>query len=141
MSLKTFIVKQAAKVVTKNLQKQAEHAVEYQEKIMQELVKECRNTVFGHDHGFDKIKDYSSYKTHVPVLDYEDMKGYIERINNGELNILWKGRPKYYAKTSGTTSGTKYIQLTKESIPNHFGTARNAVFNYMATTGKADFMD
>ena len=59
----------------------------------------------------------------------------------GEKNVLWKGRPKYYAKTSGTTSGTKYIPLTKESIPNHFGTARNAVFNYMATTGKADFMD
>jgi hypothetical protein len=141
MSLKTFIVKQAAKAITKNLQKQAEHAVEYQEKTMQKLVKEGRNTVFGHDHGFDKIKDYSTYKTQVPVLDYEDMKGYIERINNGELNILWKGRPKYYAKTSGTTSGTKYIPLTKESIPNHFGTARNAVFNYMATTGKADFMD
>jgi hypothetical protein len=124
MSLKSYIVKQAAKVMTKNLQKQAEHAVEYQEKIMQKLVKKSQKTLFGHDHGFEKIKDYSSYKAQVPVLDYEDMKGYIERINNGEKNVLWKGRPKYYAKTSGTTSGTKYIPLTKESIPNHFGTAR-----------------
>jgi hypothetical protein len=141
MSFKSFLVKQAAKVVTKTIQKQAEKAVEYQKKIMHTLIKEGKNTVFGHDHGFEKIKDYNSFKAQVPIADYEDFKGYIERINAGEMNVLWKGRPKYYAKTSGTTSGTKYIPLTKESIPNHFGTARNAIFNYMSSTGNADFLD
>ena len=141
MSFKSFLVKQAAKVVTKTIQKQAEKAVEYQKKIMHMLIKEGKNTVFGHDHGFEKIKDYNSFKAQVPIADYEDFKGYIERINAGEMNVLWKGRPKYYAKTSGTTSGTKYIPLTKESIPNHFGTARNAIFNYMSSTGNADFLD
>jgi len=141
MSFKAFLVRQAAKVATRTMQKQADKALEYQEKIMYKLVKEGRNTVYGHDHHFEKIKDYQSFKAQVPIVDYEDLRGYIERINAGEMNILWKGRPKYYAKTSGTTSGTKYIPLTKESIPNHFGTARNAIFNYMATTGKSDFLN
>ncbi len=141
MSFKTFIVKAAANFITKKKQKEANKAVQYQEKIMEELVKVGKTTAYGKDHGFEKIKDYESFKQQVPIIDYEAMRPYIERINQGESNILWKGRPKYYAKTSGTTSGAKYIPLTKESIPNHFGTARNAVFNYVASTKQAKFLD
>jgi hypothetical protein len=141
MSLKSLIVKQAAKFVTGIISSQAKNAVEYQRKIMLDLVKGAKNTSFGKDHHFEKISDYESFKQQVPVADYEDLRKYIDQINKGESDVLWKGRPKYYAKTSGTTSGTKYIPLTKDSIPNHFGTARNAVFNYIATTGKADFLD
>jgi hypothetical protein len=141
MSFKSFIVKQAAKFVTGIISSQAKNAVDFQRKIMLDLVKGARNTSFGKDHHFEKISDYENFKQQVPVADYEDLRKYIDQINKGESDVLWKGRPKYYAKTSGTTSGTKYIPLTKESIPNHFGTARNAVFNYIATTGKADFLD
>ena len=141
MSFKSLIVKQAAKFVTGIISSQAKNAVEYQRKIMLDLVKGAKNTSFGMDHHFEKISDYESFKQQVPVADYEDLRKYIDQINKGESDVLWKGRPKYYAKTSGTTSGTKYIPLTKDSIPNHFGTARNAVFNYIATTGKADFLD
>jgi hypothetical protein len=59
----------------------------------------------------------------------------------GERDVLWKGNPKFFAKTSGTTSGSKFIPLTKDSIPNHFGTARNAVFHYIASSGNVGFMD
>ena len=141
MSVKSFIVKLAAKFITGTIDSQAKNAVYYQRKIMLNLVKDARKTAFGKDHQFEKINDYESFKQQVPVADYEDLRKYIDRINNGESDVLWKGRPKYYAKTSGTTSGTKYIPLTKDSIPNHFGTARNAVFNYISTTGKADFLD
>ncbi|MEM6964058.1 MAG: GH3 auxin-responsive promoter family protein, partial [Bacteroidota bacterium] len=88
-----------------------------------------------------KIQSYAAFKDQVPVRDYEGLKGYIEKIKNGQSDVLWKGKPKYFAKTSGTTSGVKYIPLTKESIPNHFGTARNALFNYYARTGKGNFLD
>ena len=141
MSIKSALVKQAARIVTKIIRKQSNKALDYQQAIMHKLVKVGQKTAYGKDHQFEKIKDYASFKQQVPVLDYEDMRPYIERINAGEADVLWRGRPKYYAKTSGTTSGTKYIPLTKDSIPNHFGTARNSVFNYISQTGKLDFMD
>ena len=101
----------------------------------------CRQrNCIGKDHNFDTIKSYDDFKNCVKINDYEAFRPYIDRIVQGESNVLWKGVPKYFAKTSGTTSGAKYIPLTKESIPNHFGTARNALFNYLTKSGKADFM-
>jgi len=141
MSLKTKIVYPIAKLLSKKVERDASNALECQEKIRQKLVQTAKKTLFGKDHQFAEINSYEDFKQRVPLADYEALKPYIDRINAGESDVLWKGKPNYYAKTSGTTSGTKYIPLTKESIPNHFGTARNAVFHYVATTGKADFMD
>src|SRR5690606_6191984 len=81
------------------------------------------------------------FKNAVPVRDYEDLKGYIAHLKAGEPDILWPGKPLYFAKTSGTTSGTKYIPITKESIPNHINSARNSILSYIAETGKAEFLD
>lgn len=141
MSLKTKIVYPIAKLLSKKVEREASNALQCQEKIRQKLVRTAKHTLFGRDHQFAQIKSYKDFKERIPLADYEDLKPYIYRINAGQANVLWKGKPKYYAKTSGTTSGAKYIPLTKESIPNHFGTARNAVFHYVAKTGKADFMD
>lgn len=141
MSLKSLIIKQVAHVVTNKIDKAANQALEHQEKIRRNLVKTAAQTVFGKDHQFEQIKDYLSFKQQIPIADYENLRPYIEQINQGEKNVLWLDQPKYYAKTSGTTSGAKYIPLTKASIPNHFGTARNAIFNYISKTGKADFLD
>lgn len=77
----------------------------------------------------------------MPVKDYEALKPYIERVLHGEENILWKGKPAYFAKTSGTTSGTKYIPITKDSVPNHINSARNALLSYVHETGKGQFLD
>ena len=64
---------------------------------------------------------------------------YIDKIKEGKHNVLWPGKPIYLAKTSGTTSGAKYIPITADSIPNHINTARNALLSYIATSGNADF--
>ncbi len=114
-------------------------AVEDQKRILKELLKTGRKTDFGADHQFDKINTYEEFRQAIPVRDYEKFKPYIEKIKEGKHNVLWKGLPIYFAKTSGTTSGVKYIPISKESIPNHINTARNALLCYMAETGNTQF--
>lgn len=116
-------------------------AVEHQEAIMLQLVREAAGTQFGRDHHFSSIKDHSDFIANVPVSDYEGLKPYIEKILAGEADILWKGKPLYLAKTSGTTSGVKYIPLTKASVPNHINSARNALLFYIHETGNSDFVN
>ena len=115
------------------------YAVEDQQRIFQELIKSATKTDFGKEHRFDKIKSHKDFINNVPIRDYEKFKDYIEKIKSGKHNVLWKGTPIYFAKTSGTTSGVKYIPITKESIPNHINTARNALLCYMAESGNAQF--
>jgi len=116
-----------------------ETAVTDQEAIFKELVKTARNTEFGKDHGFESIQNYDDFKKKVPVRDYEQLKPYIEKIKEGRQNVLWKGKPIYLAKTSGTTSGVKYIPITKDSIPNHINSARDALLCYIAESGNSEF--
>jgi hypothetical protein len=93
------------------------------------------------DHHFDQIQTPADFAQQVPVRDYEELKPYVERVVKGGENVLWKGKPLYFAKTSGTTSGAKYIPLTKESMPYHIEAARNAILHYIHETGNADFVD
>jgi hypothetical protein len=141
MGWKSFLIKPFAKKIARDIDRWSARAVEEQERIFQELIKVGRTTAFGKDHDFDGIYTYDDFKERVALRDYEGLRPYVDRIREGESNVLWKGRPRYFAKTSGTTSGVKYIPLTKESIPNHFGTARNALFNYYARTGKGKWLD
>lgn len=141
MGLRAFLTKPFAKYIARSIDRWSAEAVAAQEKIFQDLMKGARHTTFGQDHGFDRIDDYEAFKNQVPIRDYEGLRPYIEKIKEGQSDVLWKGRPRYFAKTSGTTSGVKYIPLTKESIPNHFGTARNALFNYYARSGKGKWLD
>ncbi|HEY5771731.1 MAG TPA: GH3 auxin-responsive promoter family protein, partial [Chitinophagaceae bacterium] len=112
-----------------------------QENILQQLIKVGKGTEYGKSLGLDKVTKYEEFKQSVPIQDYEQMRPWIDKIKEGKHNILWKGRPIYLAKTSGTTSGTKYIPITKDSIPNHINTARNALLCYMAETGNTRFAD
>ncbi|MDB5197671.1 MAG: hypothetical protein JWP88_2042, partial [Flaviaesturariibacter sp.] len=112
-----------------------------QDNTFKSLLKIGKTTEFGADHGLKDVSDYAAYKQAVPIRDYEAFKPYIEKIKSGKHNVLWKGQPIYFAKTSGTTSGVKYIPITKESIPNHINTARNALLLYMAETGNTAFAD
>lgn len=116
-------------------------ALQDQDNILKELLKVGRTTEFGRDHQLANAAAYAEFKQAVPIRDYEAFKPYIEKVKEGKHNILWKGLPIYFAKTSGTTSGVKYIPITKESIPNHINTARNALLNYMAETGNSAFAD
>ncbi len=132
MKIKSFLAKPFASYIYKGIRKGMLTAVADQEIILKELVKTGRNTEFGKLAHFDKVNTFEEYKEAVPIRDYEQLKPFIEQIKEGKHNVLWKGKPIYLAKTSGTTSGTKYIPITKESIPNHINTARNALLCYMA---------
>jgi len=116
-------------------------AVADQENMLQQLIKVGKSTEYGKSLALDKVTKYEEFKQAVPIQDYEQMRPWIDKIKEGKHNILWKGRPIYFAKTSGTTSGTKYIPITKDSIPNHINTARNALLCYMAETGNTRFAD
>ena len=139
MSIKSSLAKPFANYIFNRLQKGIASAVQDQEAILQQLIKVGKNTQFGKDHGFDSIKTYDDFKQQVPLRDYEGLKPYIEKIKEGKHNVLWKGKPLYFAKTSGTTSGVKYIPISKDSIDNHIDTARNALLCYIAQKGNADF--
>ncbi len=141
MAFRSLLVRPFAQYIARSIARWSANAVERQEKTMQQLVKKAANTAFGRDHDFSKIKTYEDFKRAVPIRDYEDLKPYIERVKAGERDVLWPGLPAYFAKTSGTTSGVKYIPMSKESTPLHFGTARNAAFNFFAQTGKGDWLD
>jgi hypothetical protein len=141
MKIKSFLAKPFAGYIYKQIKKSRETAVEDQQSILNELVKSAAKTVFGKEHGFEDIKSAEDFSRQVPIRDYEEFKPYIEKIKEGKHNILWKGQPIYFAKTSGTTSGIKYIPITKDSIPNHINTARNALLCYMSETGNTKFAD
>ena len=141
MSLKSFAAKIFAKYIKRQTQSWASRPVETQQKVFQQLIQQAKNTSFGKDHSFDKIQSTQDFAQQVPIRDYEELKPYVNQVVEGKADILWPGKPLYFAKTSGTTSGAKYIPLTKESMPTHINGARNAILNYIAETGKADFVD
>ncbi len=141
ISIKSALAKPFAKRVYKNIQKWAKNPLETQEKVFQELISEATQTQFGKDHDFISINSHKDFAKRVPVRDYEDLKPYVERVVAGEEDVLWKGKPIYFAKTSGTTSGSKYIPITKESMPFHVQSARNAILMYIHETGNTKFVD
>jgi hypothetical protein len=140
-SLKSALAKPFAKTVKKSVLKWANNPIETQDKVFQHLISEAVNTHFGKDHDFISINNHDDFVKRVPVRDYEELKPYVERVVAGEEDILWKGKPLYFAKTSGTTSGSKYIPITKESMPTHVEAARNAILMYIAETGNSKFVD
>ncbi len=141
MSLKSVSAKIFSKIVALRIQKWAKNPVETQQKVFEKLILEAKNTAFGKDHDFKNISSFEDFAAKVPIRDYEALKPYVERVVSGEENVLWPGKPLYFAKTSGTTSGAKYIPLTKESMPHHIEAARNAILCYINETGNADFVD
>lgn len=141
MSIKSVAAKLFASKIYHQTLAWSKKPVETQQKTFKSLIKSAKDTEFGIDHHFDKIKTFEDFQKNVPIRDYEDLKTYIEKIKLGEENILWKGKPLYFAKTSGTTSGAKYIPLTKESMPTHVNAARNAILHYVHETGNANFVN
>jgi len=141
MSIKAFGAKLFAGIVQKQLKKWADHPEKAQLKVFENLIETARSTAFGRDHHFDEIQSFHDFAQRVPIRDYEALKPYVERVVAGEADVLWPGKPLYFAKTSGTTSGAKFIPLTKASMPTHITGARNAILNYIAETGETDFVD
>lgn len=141
MKIKSILAKPYAAIIHARVRKGMKRALADQENILQKLIKIGAGTAFGKDHGFNEIRTYDDYKHSVPIRDYEGLAPYVNRIKEGETDVLWRGKPLYFAKTSGTTSGTKYIPITKASMPNHINTAKNALLCYMVESGNASFAD
>jgi hypothetical protein len=141
MSVKSVFAIPFAKQVKKRVYKWAKNPVKTQDKVFKKLISKAKNTAFGKDHDFASIKTYEDFKAKVKVSDYEGLRSYVDRVVAGEKDVLWKGKPIYFAKTSGTTSGAKYIPITKDSMPTHIKAARNALLLYMAEKNDASFVN
>jgi len=141
MTLKATLAKIYAKNTAKEVYKWADKPLETQHNIFKKLVKVAQKTQFGKDHNFEAVTTYADFKKAVPIRDYEALKPYVDKMVSGESDVLWPGKPLYFAKTSGTTSGAKYIPITKASMPYHIRAAKEALLLYIAHTGKADFVN
>lgn len=141
MGIKSFFAKVYAQIERRNIQQWAANPVETQEKVLSQLISKSNHTVFGKDHNFNSIKSYEDFKKQVPIRDYEELRPYIDKVVAGEKDVLWDGKPLYFAKTSGTTSGTKFIPISKEGMPYQIKAAKQALLMYIAETGNADFFE
>jgi hypothetical protein len=141
MGIRALLSKPFAAYVVQAQNKWAASAVETQQRTFQYLIAAAKDTQFGRDHHFEDIRSHKDFVKQVPVRDYEALSPYVKKILEGQENVLWKGKPIYFAKTSGTTSGVKYIPITRESISNHINSARNALLNYVHETGHSAFLD
>jgi hypothetical protein len=141
MGFRSLLSKPFAKIVANQNRRWIQDPVGAQRRIFNTLVQTATPTKFGADHSFSEITNPKEFRQAVPVRDYEKLKPYVERIKQGESDVLWPGKPLYFAKTSGTTSGAKYIPITRDSMPNHINSARNALLNYVHETGKSKFLD
>ena len=141
MSLLSALSRPLAALVAAQTRNWSRHPRRAQQRIFDELVRNGRMTAFGQDHAFETIRTYAHFSKQVPVRDYEALRPWLDRVKAAEDHVLWPGKPLYLAKTSGTTSGAKYIPITRASIPNHIESTRNALLNYIHRTGKARFLD
>lgn len=141
MGIRSVLSKPFARYIVKQQRRWAANPGQSQQKIFEMLMQNGRKTTFGNDHHLPDVRDHASFQEAVPVRDYEGLKSYFDQVVEGKPDILWPGKPAYFAKTSGTTSGTKYIPITRASIPNHINSARNALLNYIDETGNSQFID
>ncbi|HUM47672.1 MAG TPA: GH3 auxin-responsive promoter family protein [Chitinophagales bacterium] len=141
MSVKSILAGPFASVIARQVMKWSKDAARSQEFLFHKLIHDGKKTAFGKEHDFQNITTHKDFIERVPTREYEAFKPYIERIKQGEENVLWKGKPVYFAKSSGTTSGVKYIPITRDSVPNHIDTARNALLMYIAETGNRQFVN
>lgn len=141
MSLKSFAAKIFAAIVHRRTLRWINNPIKTQKKLFEELLHAARNTQFGIDHQFNNIGSHKDFIERVPIRDYEALKPYISQILEGKTDVLWPGKPIYFAKTSGTTSGAKYIPITKVSIKHQVEASRNAILSYIHETGRTSFVN
>ncbi|VAW25832.1 putative auxin-regulated protein, partial [hydrothermal vent metagenome] len=141
MGFRSILSKPFAKYVVAKQQKWMLNPARHQQAIFDNLMEQGKQTIYGTDHKFNEAGSYEEFKQAVPVNDYEGIKPYVDQVIQGKSDVLWPGKPAYFAKTSGTTSGVKYIPITKDSIPNHINSARDALLNYVNQSGDGKFLD
>jgi hypothetical protein len=141
MSLKGLAAKIFAYKIARKTASWSKRPFKTQDKVFEDLIRKAKDTTFGIDHRFKEIKNHSDFISRVPVRDYEELKPYVSQVIEGKENVLWPGKPVYFAKTSGTTSGAKYIPITASSIKNQVNASRDAILGYIHETGNTGFVD
>ena len=134
------IAKSFAKFFVSKNQYWIKNPIQSQAKTLEFLIKNGRKTLFGDQHFFKDIKKYQEFKDSVPVRDYEKFKIYIDKILKGENDVVWPGKPIYFCKTSGTTSGIKYIPIFENAVKTHINSARDSILNYILNSGDTNFI-
>jgi hypothetical protein len=141
MGIRSLLSQPLARYIVEQQHRWISSGKAVQEQWRTKLISTATTTQFGKDHFFKDVHSYEEFRDAVPVRDYEELKPYVENILHGEPDVLWPGKPVYFAKTSGTTSGVKYIPITSDSIPNHINSARDALLTYVNQTGNSAFLD
>lgn len=141
MGIKAIASKILAKRVASASQSWINNPLQAQANTFQYLLNKAQHTAFAKDCYFSEIANYEEFREAVKLVEYEKLRPYIDRMVDGEENVLWPGKPMYWSKTSGTTSGAKYIPISKEAISHHIRAARNALLFYINRTGKSAFVD
>jgi phenylacetate-coenzyme A ligase PaaK-like adenylate-forming protein len=139
--IKEIAFKVFAALVHRKNQKWIQNPIKTQLKIFNQLIQKGSETKFGKDHSFKSIKNTLEFREKVPVRDYEELLPYLDKILEGDSDVLWPGRPIYYAKSSGTTSGAKFIPITYDSMPQHIRAAKEALLNYIHETGSSKIIN
>lgn len=135
--LDSRIVLSVAKRISSKVKRAVANPFAAQDATFNHLISRAKNTRFGREHDFHSISHYKDFKRHVPLRDYEALKPYINAIIAGESDVLWPGRPIFFAQTSGTASGNKYIPITTDFLQPYRTSAINAMCVYIAETGDA----
>ena len=114
-----------------------------QRAVLARLVSEAKDTEYGRNHAFSAVKDYDDFVKNVPVNTYEELKGSIDRMRHGEADILWPGKVKWYAKSSGTTNDkSKFIPVSKEGLKRmHYKGGFDAVAMYLKNNPQSRIFD
>ena len=112
-SLLSFIIKKRIRKIRHVVQ----NPINFQKRVLKNLIKKSKKTQFGKEHKFKTINNYQSFRDQIPIRSYEQLEPYITKARNGEKNVLWPGEVKWFAKSSGTTnSKSKFIPITKEAL-------------------------
>lgn len=131
--MRQLIAQAWAAVVAQRYHKRLGQEKAQQEATLQQLLSLGKDTVFGKDHRLAEVRSYAEFRQAVPVYSYELLwERYLSRTWAGETDITWPGRPRYFAKTSGTTAGAKYLPISRESVPHHIRAARDVLLLYLA---------
>jgi hypothetical protein len=141
VGFKSFIARRYAAMHLARHEATTHRPAEAQQAVLQKIVACAAKTKFGRIHGFADIRSAEDFSRQVSVRDYEGMREWMEAIKSGEEDVCWPGRPLYISKTSGTTSGAKYIPITQASMPNHIGSAKRALLSYIRETGNSKFTE
>ena len=127
----------------KELERHYTQGMALQKEVQDYLVRHARDTEYGHAHLFANIHDYDSFAAHIPLNTYEELKEYIDRMRHGESDILWPGRTKWYAKSSGTTNDkSKFIPVTADGLKNiHYAGGTDTVALYLRNHPESRLFD